>query len=378
MLFTRTLLGLTVSLAAIGMVAPSLSADYKVIHNFAGGAHDGSYPYADVRTNEGSLYGTTAKGGRVFKIAPDGTETLLYTFTGKADGYYPYGLTLNLSTGDIYGITSAGGFVSDNCLGGCGVIYKIASSGAFTVLHRFNFTDGLGPIGRMIRDGLGNLYGVTVSGGNQGNGTIFELTAKGAFSVLYRFTGGSMGGNPFAALDRDSAGNLFGTASEGGAYGHGVVFKLTPGGSYSVLHAFSGGADGDFPMGGLAHDGGGNHYGTTEKGGANNSGTIFKLTPTGSYTQLYSFTGGADGKYPQATLWNVSGILYGTAWQGGKGYGTVFKMPIAGGFSVVHSFTNDDGAGPYVGLTSAKGYLYGTTFAGGANGQGVVFSLTTH
>src|SRR4051794_3907072 len=100
MLITRTLLGLTVSLAAIGMVAPALSADYKVIHSFAGGVHDGSYPYADVRTNQGTLYGTTAKGGsknagRVFKIAPDGTETLLYTFTGKADGNYPYGLTLN-------------------------------------------------------------------------------------------------------------------------------------------------------------------------------------------------------------------------------------------------------------------------------------------
>lgn len=285
--FMRNLLSVAVSLAAIGTVTPALTADYKVIHNFSGGAHDGANPYAEVRYDQGMLYGTTAKGGAqntglVFRIAPGGTETVLHTFTGKADGNYPYGLTLNFSTGDIYGVTGAGGFFSDKCLGGCGVIYKLTAGGMFSVLHRFNGSDGDGPAGRLLRDTMGNLYGVTTSGGSKGHGTVFKLTASGSFSVLYQFTG-SMGGNPFAGLDRDSAGSLFGTASTGGAHGHGVVFKLTPGGSYSVLHAFSGGTDGDFPMGGLVHDGGGNHYGTTEKGGAYNSGTIFKLTPTGSY-----------------------------------------------------------------------------------------------
>ena len=156
---TRSLLLTSVlALAAIVPASRATAAEYQVLHDFPSGQNDGADPYADVIFKHGNLYGTTAKGGgnsnagTVFRIAPDGSETVLYSFSGKADGNYPYGITLDRSTGDIYGVTGTGGVFNDNCASGCGVIYKLTREGAFRVLHSFTYSDGKIPVGRLIRD----------------------------------------------------------------------------------------------------------------------------------------------------------------------------------------------------------------------------------
>jgi uncharacterized repeat protein (TIGR03803 family) len=175
-----------------------------------------------------------------------------------------------------------------------------AQTQTYTVLHRFTGADGQNPseYGHLIADSAGDLYGTTSGGGASGAGVVFKLNKTGE-TVLHSFTGGADGGTPYAGLTRDSAGNLYGTTSGGGASGAGVVFKLDTTGTETVLHNFTGG-DGAKPSAGLIRDSAGNFYGTTVFGGASNWGVVFKLDTTGTETVLHSFTGGADGGYPLA------------------------------------------------------------------------------
>jgi uncharacterized repeat protein (TIGR03803 family) len=185
-----------------------------------------------------------------------------------------------------------------------------------TVLHSFSGNDGAQPIAGLIADGNGNLYGTTAKGGASGNGVVFKLAPGGTYTVLYSFTGGSDGRFPQAGLIADSSGNLYGTTQFGGATGNGVVFKLTPGGTETVLYSFChlpGCTDGAYPQAGLIADSSGNLYGTTPYGGASNDGVVFKLASGGTETVLYSFLGGGDGAFPGAALIaDGSGNLYGT------------------------------------------------------------------
>jgi uncharacterized repeat protein (TIGR03803 family) len=201
-----------------------------------------------------------------------------------------------------------------------------------------------------------------------------------SFSVLYSFTGGADGGNPTDGFVIGSAGNLYGTASVGGAYGAGVVFKLSETGAENVLYSFTGGADGGNPNSRLIFDASGNLYGTTFSGGANGAGTVFKFTLAGAETVLYSFKGGTDGANPIAKLaFDADGDLYGTTSAGGAyNGGTVFELSKARTETVLHSFGNGtDGTDPVAGVTlTKKGYVLGTTAAGGASGDGTVFALT--
>jgi uncharacterized repeat protein (TIGR03803 family) len=197
-------------------------------------------------------------------------------------------------------------------------------------------------------------------------------------TVLYSFTGDKEGGNPFASLIADSSGNLYGTASQGYPSNQGTVFKLSLGGTYTVLHAFAGGSDGNFPTASLIASSG-NLYGTTLYGGGCSScGVVFKLSPSGTYTVLHSFTGGSDGIAPYAGLIaDSSGNLYGTTTGGGaSGKGTVFKLSPSGTETVLHSFTGgSDGNIPFGGLIAdSSGNLYGTTENGGASNRGVCSS----
>jgi uncharacterized repeat protein (TIGR03803 family) len=205
--------------------------------------------------------------------------------------------------------------------------------------------------------------------------------AAQTFNILYSFTGSNDGGVPLAGLIMDSAGNLYGTASNGGASGAGVVFKVTPGGQQEVLYTFTGAADGGQPEAALVMDSSGNLYGTTYSGGSAGLGTVFELSTTGHERVLHSFVGGADGSNPIAGLvMNSVGVFFGTTYSGGVySGGTVFEVTKGGRERVLHSFgQGTDGASPIAGLTfnpKQSGVLFGTTAAGGTAGEGTIFRL---
>lgn len=233
-----------------------------------------------------------------------------------------------------------------------------------------------------VQDKLGNLYG-TAAGSSLGGGTVFEVTRAGVEKTLYRFSGGADGDFPSAELVRDKTGNLYGTTLDGGAFGHGTVFRLSSLGVEKVLWSFTGGLDGWAPYGGLVLDAKGNVYGTTAFGGASVRGVVFEVTPAGSERVIYSFSGGSDGAAPVSALVHDSkGNLYGTASQGGNpacsmGCGTVFEVTPTGTLTILHSFSGSDGYHPEDALVrDANGNLYGTTASGGSQNEGTVFKVT--
>jgi uncharacterized repeat protein (TIGR03803 family) len=328
------------------------------------------------------------------------TFSLLYTFTGGTDGGYPTaGLVLD-NAGNLYGTTSEGGSGLFNCVDGCGTVFKLDTAGNETVLHSFGdtSTDGQYPFdGSLYRDGAGNLYGTTSSGGAHGDGTIFRVNTAGEETVV-SLAGGASAAFPYAGLVPDASGNAYGTSQFGGSgcapYGCGTVFKVSSAGHVTVLHSFAGTPDGSYPLAGLVRDSAGNLYGTTVDGGSvlrgrlhlpTDSGTVFKVDPTGKETVLYSFCPAGvpctDGEYPYAVLVRDSaGDLYGTTQNGGaNGFGgTVFKVDPLGNESVLYSFCSQsgcvDGSNPAAGLVQdSAGNFYGTTQFGGAYGSGTVF-----
>jgi uncharacterized repeat protein (TIGR03803 family) len=354
------------------------------LYSFTGGA-DGSGPYAGlIEDKSGNLYGTTLFGGAnsygtVFKVTPSGTETVLYSFDSTVngvDGFEPYAGVIEDKSGNLYGTTYLGG-AHDG-----GTVFELAPNGTEKVLYSFTGgADGLSPFAGLIRK-KGKLYGTTVEGGAHGDGTVFEVTPGGKEKVLHSFTGGADGAYPEAGVIMDKTGNLYGTTPSGGAGGLGTVFEVAPDGTETVLHSFTGSPDGKGPGAGLIMDKKGQLYGTTVFGGANNQGTVFELAPDGTETVLYSFTGGADGGLPQAGLiMDKKGSLYGTTEGGGNpayNGGTVFELAPDGTETVLYSFTvGADGGLPTAGLIEKAGNLYGTTQAGGAGG-GTVFKVTKH
>jgi uncharacterized repeat protein (TIGR03803 family) len=274
--------------------------------------------------------------GAVFELDKKGKETVLFYFKDSSTGANPGGLIRD-SAGNLYSDASGG-----LCKGECGLVFELSETGSYTVLHYFKGEpDGAGPAGGLAPGPAGTLYGTTEEGG-LGYGTVFKVNQNQKETVLYQFAGGADGAFPFTGVARDSAGNLYGTTEAGGGTGCGgsgcgTVFELDKTGKETVLYAFTGGTDGGFPLGGLVRDGVGNLYGTTYVGGnatecTGGCGVVFKLDTTGVETVLHSFTGGADGANPATPLLlNSSGILYGTTLQGGTGCGTsgcgvVFKL----------------------------------------------------
>jgi uncharacterized repeat protein (TIGR03803 family) len=327
-----------------------------ILHNFWGG--DGLGPGELMRTHSGTLFGTTGDGGTakgggcqygcgtVFKLDTADKHKVLYIFKGGGDGSGPWGPLVRDAEGNFYGATEYGGDLSCGQLPppGCGVVFRVDTSGKETVLYTFTGGDDGGfPTGGVIRDDAGNLYGAAGVGGTFGSGVIFRLDPAGHETVLYNFTGYSDGGGPWGPLLRDSAGNLYGTTFYGGysRYSGGVVFMLDTGGGETVLHDFGGGNDGWAPDGGLVRDRKGNLFGTTGYGGSNGCnvdgcGIVFKVDVNGNETMLHVFTGKSDGQYPNARLTlDESGNIYGTAAFGGDsscgdlhglGCGVVFKI----------------------------------------------------
>ncbi len=252
----------------------------------------------------------------------------------------------------------------------------------FAVIHNFTGgSDGGYPLAGFTIDGLGNLYGTATSGGSSGAGVIFKLSPTGQETVLHNFTGGADGANPQSRLVIGKGGNLYGTTYSGGASNAGTVFEVTRLGQETVLYSFAGGADGTHPVAGLAVDKMGNLYGTTTAGGSSGNGTVFKLAiPTvagGAWKEevLYSFGKGTDGTVPVAGVaFDTSGNLYGTTSAGGTyGQGTVFQLtPSTPSWTenIIHHFAlGTDGGVPYAGLVYSNGHFYGAATDGGAGGQ---------
>lgn len=362
--------------------------------------------------------------------------SVLYSFSGAGDGGFPYaGILIADASGALYGTTSLGGS-GRGCQQGCGIVFKLTppafgkTNWTLSVLHAFTGTggDGSGVYAGLIEDEHGALYGTTSFGGGtgcfgSGCGTVFKLTpptpGKTAWmeTILHAFSGGD-GEFPYAGLIGDAHGALYGTTEQGGSAigcgggGCGTVFKLTPPTpghptwNYNVLHAFTGGPDGGILNSGLIADMRGDLFGTTSYSGGSGCdgigcGTVFKLEPpaagrtTWTETVLYTFTGGADGAFPDSGLiGDARGAVYGATYLGGTnpypyGRGIVFKLaPLVPGkapwrLSVLHAFSGPDGSNPQGSLIAdARGTLYGMTIGGGnancfaGSGCGTVFKLT--
>jgi uncharacterized repeat protein (TIGR03803 family) len=331
---------------------------------------------------------------------PAQTQTfkVLYSFAGyPTDGAGPGAGLLMDASGNLYGTTSFGGKVNGGHCGGsgyigCGTVFELDAKGVEAVLHNFAGPDGTTPRSNLIMDAKGSLYGTTAFGGNlqdcggngfAGCGVVFELSGD-KVTVLHRFTGGADGAFPPAGLVMDASGALYGTANEGGSVGGGVVFKMV-GKKETVLHNFTGGKDGNDLASGLLLDATGNLYGTDAYGGdidcdyPNGCGVVFKLAGK-QLTVLYSFKGPPDGESPDAGLiMDSEGNLYGTTvWGGTQGnLGTVFKVSQAGKENVLYRFKREQNGFNSRGLVrDAQGNLYGTTEEGGLYGYGVVYEIT--
>lgn len=412
-----------------------------VLYSFTGGT-DGANPNSLVRDDKGNLFGTAGSGGAfgygvVFTIDASGKQKVLYTFKGRADGAYPNPNVALDSSGNFYGTTNNGGNPAGSA--GSGVVFKVDASGHETVLHTFTGgNDGAYPNG-VIRDLQGELYGTTSNGGAFGAGVVYEIGTSGKLSVLYSFTGGNDGGSSDAGLERDQAGNLFGTTNSGGTANLGVLFKVDKSGQETVLHTFTRGPEGNQPyLAGVILDPEGNVYGTTAFNGAGGQGAVYKVDPSGSAFVVYAFPGNEGGQYTYNTgvILGSDGHLYGTADLGGRhgagvvfeldargdkdekvlytfdvltptgfskptsgvirdsagnfygttfvgqadtgiGYGVVYKVDAAGHAEVLHNFTGGaDGGDPYGGVSlDAKGNVYGTASEGGESNNGVIFKI---
>lgn len=365
------------------------TATYSVLLNFDG--RNGAYPNAKVIVLHGMLYGMTPAGGRgckkrgcgtVFSVTTTGDQDVIYRFRDpRTLGSGPAGRLLFLN-GTFYGTTAIGGAWD------AGTVFSLTTDGTERVLHSF----GPGPDGLYPHAGLtalnGIFYGTTGTGGTDDAGTVFSITTDGNEIPLYSFQGS--GGGPDGAYPAGELiaanGVLYGTTQGGGKQLWGTVFKITTSGTETVLHQFKGGTDGYYPNSGLIALNG-KFYGATERGGESRlcqsggevgCGAVYEMTSSGKESVLYRFKGGTDGQFPEAPLVVFNGALYGTTSLGGaNGFGSIFRVTTDGKESVLYSFAGSpDGQYPYAGLTKLNGTLYGMTASGGTNGYGTIFALT--
>lgn len=402
------------------IVDPASAADTtkfkeQVLYSFCAQANcaDGSRPSASLIDVKKTFYTTTQEGGSnnggtVFALDPKtGAEEVVYSFCSQqncADGQQPNDGVIDVK-GTLYGTTYAGGaycqFRGGNGPCGTGTVFAVdPGKDAETVVYSFggNADDGVNPSASFVSLG-GMLYGTAPYGGAHEQGVAYEIDRKtGAEAVLYSFCSlqncadGSFSLNGLTAAN----GTLYGVTVSGGlstgpcGAGCGTVYSLDPKtGTETVLYAFcqqQNCTDGLTPNASLITVNG-TLYGTTMAGGTYGLGTVFALNlGTGAETVLHSFSGGSDGTYPEASLIDVNGILYGTTPNGGgtgcggAGCGTVFAVDEnAGTEQVTYAFCAQpncvDGEAPFASLTEVKGALYGTTLLGGKNGYGTVFAL---
>ena len=330
--------GGTGSVGAIMRFTPAGAA--TVLHSLTSGT-EGAVPYAGpIQAADGNLYGTTYLGGTkaqgtVYRMALDGTFATLYTFSSDAKGaFYPYGGLLQGPDGALYGTTLRGG-TND-----AGTVFRITLDGTLSVLHSFNGSDGKNPESDLVLGNDGALYGTTLLGGTADRGTVFKITPTGTLTSLYSFAAlgafntlgvatNATGSNPRAGLRLGADGNFYGTAYQGGTGGYGTVFKITPAGVLTTLHAFTGSpGDGASPLSKVTQGPDGSLYGTAEKGGYNGSGMAWRINAANQYALLHSFTAQAeDGGTPYSTLLPYNGFVYGISFTDSIGSaGALFKL----------------------------------------------------
>jgi uncharacterized repeat protein (TIGR03803 family) len=424
----KNLLRVAILAVLASSVLPVSAQTKTTILNFPGGGRGGPSYSGLVADKEGNLYGTTLGSNLpptsdvVFKLSRAGgkwIETVLHVFgTQEGDGMNPYSTLTFDGKGNMFGTTSAG--AGGSCSPTCGTVYEISPNGVGgwteTVIYAFPATGGTVPVGGVIMDALGNLYGTTSRGGSvecgwmneiSGCGSVYKLTpgADGwTFTNLYYFHPTLTrpdGVEPMGSLYQDAQHNLYGTTAYGGSGNGGTVFELTAGkgGGYrdSLLYSFVSPYEvGYEPTSGLISDKQGNLYGTTRSGGSGCNelcGTVFEMSPTASGWQeqtIYNFGQGAfDGFGPQYgnLAMDAQGNLYGVTVEGGNGSctygcGTVYELsPVAGGGwseKVLYAFQGGaDGEDPYGSVVvDAAGNVFGTTAYGGSQGVGTVFEIT--
>ncbi len=316
------------------------SGAFSLLHSMA--QSDGQVCNGLVLGTDGNFYGTCLYGGNngnstgtFFRVTPTGTLTVLHYFdglsSGTTDGCNPQAAPVQASDGNFYGTAKVCGMYNG------GMAYKITTAGVFTAIHAFagGSTDGQNPTGALIQGSDGNLWGTSYAGGTTGSGTVFKMTTAGHVTVLHQFNEcglATLGCNPQAGLVQGTDGNFYGTALSGGTNNQGVVFKIAPGGAYTVLHNFNLTADnGAYPQLPLTLGTDGNFYGIGSGcvGGGCSNADIFKITSTGTFTDVYNFTnfGGNNNSLPLTPLLlGTDGTFYSTTEEGGKGAGTVFSL----------------------------------------------------
>jgi len=356
--------GRAIFLFCAAVIAAGHAQTYKVLNSNLG------YPWPFIQGTDGNLYGTTAGGGEITKLTLAG---ILTTVAGI--DYGTVAPLVQASDGNFYG-TIYTTPDSDN-----GAVFQLTPAGVVTTLHTFNWSDGALPRAALVQGTDGALYSTTDEGGQYGNGVFFKITTTGVYTKLYDF--GNLSAEPLGVI-QGADGNFYGTTYFSAGYG--TVFKITPAGALTTLHNFSGGtADGARPAV-LVQAVNGKLYGTTSGGGANNLGTIFEITTAGVLTTLHSFSF-SDGYnyYASQMIQATNGNLYGALSAGGAtacgegvgyGCGTIFEITPSGTFSVVHTFTGPYGATPNGLFQDTNGTLYGTTYYGGPSNYGVFFSLS--
>ncbi|MBE7212065.1 MAG: hypothetical protein INR65_13675, partial [Gluconacetobacter diazotrophicus] len=364
--------------------ALSAAGAFASLHQFVYGS-DGANPSGPLLlAGDGYLYGVTANGGpandgTAFRVARDGTQTVLATFTGDT-GSSPSGALVQGRDGNFYGVTQYGGASND------GTVFQMTPAGALTAIHSFRSdTEGMFPSGGLLLASDGYFYGVTSDGGAGSVGTVFRVDTQGSLVVLHSFAYDSNGSNPTGPLVQGSDGNFYGSlASDVNFTGH--LFRMTPDGAVTLLYNLSSDTDGYSPQGGLVQGPDGSFYGTVDAGGPGGGGTLFNFTVGGAFNVLHALSSETDGDDPAGGLaLAANGNLYGTAYDGGTNdNGTVYEQMAGGTFNVLHTFSalyangiNQDGANPPSALVQdADGNLYGVAKNGGAAGLGTVFVLS--
>jgi uncharacterized repeat protein (TIGR03803 family) len=307
--------------------------------------------------------------------APSAVLTELHAFTGGLDGAFPFAGLMQAKDNNLYGLSEGGG----SSYSGSG--FRVPLTGSLVVLYEF--AGGLGganPYARLTQGANGLLYGTTAQGGGNSYGTLFQMTTTAAVTYLYSFTDGSDGADPQTGLTPGSDGNFYGASYSAGANSVGSIYRMTPAGAVTSLYEFTGGADGAYPFANLIQAKDGNFYGTTTEGGANDYGTVFRLTTNGVLTTLISFNY-TNGGYPEAgVIQGADGNFYGTTFEGGQnGLGTVFQVTSNGTLATLCSFANTNGSEPAAELAlGSDGNFFGTCSAGGPGGEGTVFKITTN
>ncbi len=339
--YGMTLLGGTLGVGTIYQVQPDGTT--TVLHSFTSAPSDGANPAGAVtQATDGNFYGTTQLGGTfglgtVYQMTPDGTVTILHSFTHDDGAAVPAGTLIQASDGNLYGTT----FYTDHddrtgYFTGGGTAFQITLDGTLTILHQFaGGADGYGPNGGLVQASDGTLYGSTrYTGGDDmghffGGGTVFQMTLDGTVTTLHEFAGGTDGYQPFAGLVIATDGTFYGTTGAGGMPNQGTVFQIASDGTIAIVHAFASGAEGAQPFAGLIQATDGNFYGTTQRAGALNNGTVFTIATDGTVTTLHDVDSGAEGAAPQALIQGIDGNFYGTTLgQIGAHSGSVFRLSV--------------------------------------------------